>query len=337
MAAAPLRPVIAQKAMAQKDMAQKVTAQKVTAQNLTQRRLAVIIGLANDAEMRRRTLAFEQALESRDWKPGRNLEVTYRFADNDADRLRGFARELVATDPDCILAHSTGACAELKQLTRTIPIVFVSVADPIGSGFVASMARPGGNMTGFTLQAPSITSKYMSILKEVVPGLAQVAALYNADSAPGGGASFLPSFDRAAADFGVAAANVQVNNVEDIARAIGQIATAPGSGLIVMPDNFTTYYRATIIGLADKFRIPTIYPFRYFVEEGGLLALGVDGADLFRRAADYVDRVLRGANPADLPVQAPTKLEFAINLKTAKAQGLKISRVLLAGADIVIE
>jgi putative tryptophan/tyrosine transport system substrate-binding protein len=312
-------------------------ARPVLARDPTRRSLAVLIGLANDAEMRRRISAFEQALENRGWTAGRNLEIIYRFADNDADRLRRFAQELVAASPDCILAHSTGACAELKNLTRTIPIVFVSVADPIGSGFVASMARPGGNMTGFTLQAPSITSKYLSILKELVPRLTQVAALYNADSAPGGGASFLPSFDRAAAEFNVTAVNVEVNDVDDIARAIGQIATEPASGLIVMPDNFTTYYRATIIGLADKFRVPTIYPFRYFVEEGGLLALGVDGADLFRRAADYVDRVLRGTNPSDLPVQAPSKLELAINLKTAKAQALKISRVLLAGADIVIE
>jgi putative tryptophan/tyrosine transport system substrate-binding protein len=301
------------------------------------RRLAVIIGLANDAEMRRRINAFEQALESKGWTAGRNLEISYRFADNDAGRLRRLAQEVVATSPDCILAHSTGACAELKELTRTIPIVFVSVADPIGSGFVASMARPGGNMTGFTLQAPSITSKYLSILKELVPQLVQIAALYNAGSAPGGGTSFLPSFNRAATQFGVTAIDVQVNDIEDIAKAIGQIATEPASGLIVMPDNFTTYYRATIIGLVDKFRIPTIYPFRYFVEEGGLLALGVDGADLFRRAADYVDRVLRGAHPADLPVQAPSKLELAINLKTANAQGLRISRVLLAGADAVIE
>ncbi len=309
----------------------------VLAQNAARRSLAVIIGLANDAEMQRRTGAFEQALASRGWTKAHNLEIVYRFADNDADRLRRFAGELVATKPDCILAHSTGACAELQKLTRTIPIVFVSVADPIGSGFVASMAHPAGNMTGFTLQSPSITSKYLSILKELVPRLTQVAALYNAGSAPGGGASFLPSFNGAAADFGVAAIDVQVKDGDDIARAIERIAGEPASGLIVMPDNFTTYYRATIIGLADKFRIPTIYPFRYFVEEGGLLALGVDGADLFRRAADYVDRVLRGTSPADLPVQAPTKLEFAINLKTAKAQGLKISRVLLAGADIVIE
>ena len=309
----------------------------VLARGSTRRNLAVIIGLANDAEMQRRTAALEQALASRGWTTGHNLEIVYRFADNDAERLRRFTSELVATKPDCILAHSTGACAELQKLTRTIPIVFVSVADPIGSGFVASMAHPGGNMTGFTLQSPTITSKYLSILKELVPRLTQVAALYNADSAPGGGASFLPSFNSAAAEFGVTAIDIQVKDGDDIARAIAQISSAPGSGLIVMPDNFTTYYRATIIGLADKFRIPTIYPFRYFVEEGGLLALGVDGADLFRRAADYVDRVLRGTNPADLPVQAPTKLEFAINLKTAKAQGLRISRVLLAGADVVIE
>jgi putative ABC transport system substrate-binding protein len=310
----------------------------VFAQDSSARRsLAVIIGLANDAEMQRRIGALEQALESLGWIKGRNVGIIYRFADNDADRLRGFVREIVAANPDCILAHSTGACAELRELTRTIPIVFVSVADPVGSGFANSMARPGGNMTGFTLQAPSITSKYLSILKELVPRLVQVAALYNAGSAPGGGSSFLPSFDDAAVGFNVKAVNAQVNTGDDIEQAMKQIAAEPASGVIVMPDNFTTYYREIIIALADRFRIPTIYPFRYFVEEGGLLSLGVDGADLFRRAADYVDRVLRGANPADLPVQAPTKLELAINLKTAKAQGKEISRVLLAGADTVIE
>jgi len=301
------------------------------------RSLAVIIGLANDTEIQRRMSAFEEALEKKGWSIGLNIRIVYRYADNDAVRMRAYAQELVAMGPDCILAHSTGVCAELKQLTRTIPIVFVSVSDPIGSGFVASMARPGGNMTGFTLQQPSITSKYLSILKELVPRLVQVAALYNAGSAPGGGSSFLPSFESAAADFNVKAISTQVNNGEDIERAMEQIASEPTSGIIVMPDNFTTFYRTLIIALADKFRIPTIYPFRYFVEAGGLLSLGVDGADLFRRAADYVDRILRGANPADLPVQAPTKIELAINLKTAKSQGLEVSRVLLAGADSVIE
>ena len=298
------------------------------------RNLAVVIGLADDAEMQRRTSAFEEALERHGWSKGGNVRIAYRYADSDVGRMRSYAEEAVAMEPDCILAHSTGVCAELKRLTRTIPIIFVSVADPIDSGFVASMAHPGGNMSGFTLQQPSITSKYLSILEELVPHLARVAALYNPRSSPGGGSSFVPAFESAAADFKVEAIAGQVSNGDDIERMIRQLAAEPASGIV---DNFTTFYRAIIIQLANKFRIPTIYPFRYFVEEGGLLSLGVDGADLFRRAADYVDRVLRGANPADLPVQAPTKIELAINLKTAKAQDLVVSRVLLAGADAVIE
>jgi putative tryptophan/tyrosine transport system substrate-binding protein len=301
------------------------------------RNLAVVIGLADDAEMRRRTSAFEDALERRGWSKGGNIRLTYRYADSDIGRMRSYAEEAVAMEPDCILAHSTGVCTELKRLTRTIPIIFVSVADPIDSGFVASMAHPGGNMSGFTLQQPSITSKYLSILEELVPHLARVTALYNPRSSPGGGSSFMPAFESAAADFKVEAIAGQVSNGDDIERTIGQLATEPASGIVVMPDNFTTFYRAIIIQLANRLRIPTIYPFRYFVEEGGLLSLGVDGADLFRRAADYVDRILRGVNPADLPVQAPTKIELAINLKTAKAQDLVVSRVLLAGADAVIE
>ncbi len=302
-----------------------------------QRSLAVIIGLANDTEMQARTSAFEQELEKKGWSIGHNIRIVYRFADNDTLRMQAFVKELVALQPDCILAHSTAACSELLKVTRTIPIVFVSVSDPIGSGFVASMARPGGNMTGFTIQQSTITSKYLSILKELVPRLVQVVALYNRGSAPGGGSFFVPSFENAAAEFNVKAIAAQVNNGDDIERAMREIAVEPASGMIVMPDNFTTFYRTLIISLAEKFRIPTIYPFRYFVEAGGLLSLGVDGVDLFRRASEYVDLVLRGASPADLPVQAPTKVELAINLKTARALGLEVSRVLLAGADTVIE
>lgn len=301
------------------------------------RNVAVIIGLANDAEMQARTAAFAQALERRGWGAGQNIGISYRFADSDPQRVKALAKEAVALKPDCILAHSTGVCEELLKLTRTIPVVFVMVSDPIASGFAVSMAHPGGNMTGFTLQQPTITSKYLSILKELVPRLAQVAALYNGGSAPGGGSSFLPSFEHAAADFNVKAFSVEVNTGDDIERAMSQVAIEPASGMIVMPDNFTTFYRAQIISLAQRYRIPTIYPFRYFVESGGLLSLGVDGVDVFRRAADYVDRILRGTNPADLPIQAPIKVELAINLKTAKALGLSVSRVLLAGADTVIE
>jgi putative ABC transport system substrate-binding protein len=251
--------------------------------------------------------------------------------------MRELAQEIVALRPDCIVAHSTPVNVELKQLTRTIPVVFVSVSDPIGSGFAASMARPGGNMTGFTIHQATITSKHLSILKELVPRLEQVIALYNPGTAPGGGKFFLPSFVEAAAEFSVKPVSTEVHNAADIERVFKETSGGPPSGMVVMPDNFTTFHRALIITLAARFRIPTIYPYRYFVEEGGLLSLGVDGVDLFSRSADYVDRILRGASAAELPVQRPIKVELVINLKTARALALEVPRILLAGADTVIE
>ena len=299
--------------------------------------VGVIIGLANDTEMQARTKAFEKALDSRGWTIGQDVHINYRFADNSTARMRELAMETVALQPDCIVAHSTPVNAELKKLTRTIPVVFVSVSDPIGSGFAASMARPGGNMTGFTIHQATITSKHLSILKELVPRLAQVVALYNPGTAPGGGKFFLPSFVDAAAEFSVRPINAQVHSGVEIEQVFKESSKEPTTGMVVMPDNFTTYYRALIVSLAAQYRIPTIYPYRYFVEDGGLLSLGVDGVDLFRRAADYVDRILRGASPADLPVQRPIKVELAINMKTAKALNIDVPRILLAGADAIFE
>jgi len=243
----------------------------------------------------------------------------------------------VELKPDCILGHSTPVVTALMQATRTIPIVFVSIADPVGSGFVASMARPGGNMTGFTILPATITGKYVSMLKEMVPQLARVAILYNPDSAPAAGTFFLTPFAGAAREFKVEPIKAQVRNPAEIESAIAKLGREPKSGLIVMPDNFTSVHRKLIISLAAQFRIPTIYPYRYFAEEGGLLSDGVDTSDLFRRAAEYASRILRGAKPADLPVRAPTKFELVINLRTAKALGIVIPKMLLAGADQVIE
>jgi putative ABC transport system substrate-binding protein len=287
--------------------------------------------------MQERTKAFEAGLAERGWATGQNVRIDYRFCDNSTVQMHRLAKETVGLQPNCIVAHSTPVCDELMQLTRTIPIVFVSVSDPIGSGFVMSMARPGGNMTGFTIQQSTITSKYLEVLKQLVPGLTEVIALYNPGTAPGGGSFFLPSFEDAAKKFNVKPINAQVQNVSDIERVIREASLVPASGMVIMPDNFTTFYRAQIIALAAKFRIPTIYPYRYFVEEGGLLSLGADGVDLFKRAADYVDRILRGASPSELPVQRPDKVELAINLTTAKALQLEVPRILLIGADAVIE
>ncbi len=251
--------------------------------------------------------------------------------------MQALANELVELEPDCIVGHSTPVVTALMQATRTIPIVFVSVSDPVGSGFVASMARPAGNMTGFTILRATITGKYLSMLKEMVPQLARVAILYNPDSAPAAGTFFLTPFQGAAREFEVEPITAQVRNPAEIESTIAKLGSEPRSGLIVMPDNFTSLHRKLIISLATQFRIPAIYPYRYFADEGGLLSYGVDITDPFRRAAEYVSRILRGAKPADLPVQAPTKIELVINLSAAKALGLVMPRALLASADQVIE
>jgi putative tryptophan/tyrosine transport system substrate-binding protein len=307
------------------------------AQELRVRTVGVLIGLANDAEAKARVKAFEQGLEREGWSVGQNLRIEYRYAEGDSVRMQALAKELVELKPDCILGHSTPGVTALMQATRTIPIVFVSVADPVGSGFVASMARPEGNMTGFMIFPATIAGKYLATLKEMVPQLARAAILYNPDSAPATGTFFLTPFGDAAKEFKVRPITAQVRNPAEIESAITKLGREPNSGLIVMPDNFTAVHRKLIISLVAQFRIPAIYLYRYFAEEGGLLSNGVNTSDLFRRAARYVSRILRGAKPADLPVQTPTKFELVINLRTAKALGIVIPKMLLAGADQVIE
>jgi ABC-type uncharacterized transport system substrate-binding protein len=302
------------------------------------RTIGVLMGLANDAETRARVQAFEQGLEKEGWSPGQNVRVEYRFSEGDPSRMQAFAKELVALNLDCILGHSTPVTTALVGATRTVPIVFVAVSDPIGSGFVASMARPGGNLTGFTVLHASIVGKYLSLLKEMMPQLARVAIMYNPNSVPGGGTFFSRPFVDSATKLNIKPIMSQVHNPAEIESAITKLGSEPGSGgLILVPDNFTTVHRELIISLAAKFRIPAVYPYRYFAEAGGLLSYGVDAIDLFRRAAEYISRILRGAKPADLPVQAPTKFELVINLKTAKALGLVVPRILIASADATIE
>ena len=271
------------------------------AQELRVRTVGVLMGLANDAETKARVKAFEQGFEREGWSIGQNLRIEYRYAEGNSVRMQALAKELVELKPDCILGHSTPVVTALMQVTRTIPIVFVFVADPVGSGFVASMARPAGNMTGFTIFPATITGKYLSILKEMVPQLVRVAILYNPDSSPATGTFFLPPFTDAAKEFKVQPITAQVRNPAEIESAIAKLGSEPKSGLIVMPDNFTAVHRKLIILLAAQFRIPTTYPYRYFAEEGGLLSDGVNTSDLFRRAAEYVSRVLRSlGKPANL-------------------------------------
>jgi putative ABC transport system substrate-binding protein len=301
------------------------------------RTVGVLIGLADDAEARGRLMAFEQDLKTEGWSVGQNLRIEYRYAEGDSARMQAFAKQLVELKPDCIVGHSTPVVTALMHATRTIPIVFVLVSDPIGSGFVASMARPGGNVTGFTILHASVSGKYVSMLKEMVPQLARVALMYNPDTVPDSGKFFSGAFMEAAAQYKVQPIIAEVYDPAEIENTMTKLGGETGSGVALVPDNFTTIHRELIISLTARFRIPAIYPYRYFAEAGGLLSYGADAVDLFRRASEYVSRILRGADPADLPVQAPTKFELVINLKTAKALGIVIPRILLAGAEQVIE
>src|ERR1700758_1174975 len=276
------------------------------------RTVAALMGFANDAEAKARTEAFEKGLESEGWSLGQNLRIEYRYAEGDSARMQALAKELVELKPDCILAQSTPVTVALMQATRTIPIVFVAVSDPIGSGFVASMARPGGNITGFTILHASIAGKYVSMLKEMVPQLARVALMYNPDSVPDSGTFFSGAFMEAAAKYKLRPIIAEVHDPAEIKNTITKLGGETGSGVALVPDNFMTVHRELIISLTAQFRIPVIYFYRYFAEAGGLLSYGVDAVDLFRRASEYVSRILRGAAPADLPVQAPTKFELVI-------------------------
>ena len=301
------------------------------------RTVGVLMGFANDAEAKARVDAFERGLERDGWSVGHNLRSEYRYVEGDSARMQALAKELVELKPDCVLGHSTPITVALMQATRTIPIVFVAVSDPIGSGFVASMARPTGNVTGFTVLHASIAGKYLEMLKEMAPQLARVAIMYNPNSVPDDGKFFSRPFIAAATKLKVRPITAEVHDPSEIENAIMKLGRESGSGLVLVPDNFMSVHRDLIISLTAQFRIPAIYPYRYFAEAGGLMSYGVHAIDQFRRASGHVSRILRGAKPADLPVQAPTKFELVINLRTAKALGIVIPKILLAGAEEVIE
>ena len=315
------------------DQATPVNAQKA----VRVRTVGVLMGFANDAEAKARVDAFEQGLKREGWSLGQNLRIEYRYAEADSASMQALAKELVELKPDCVLGQSTPVTAALMQATGTIPIVFVAVSDPIGSGFVASMARPTGNVTGFTVLHASIVGKYLEMLKEMAPQLARVAIIYNPNSMPADGEFFSRPFIAFATKFKVRPITTEVHDPSEIENAIMKLGGESGSGLVLVPDNFMSVHRDLIISLTAQFRIPAIYPYRYFAEAGGLMSYGVHAIDQFRRASEYVSRILYGAKPADLPVQAPTKFELVINLRTAKALGLVTPKILLAGADAVIE
>jgi putative tryptophan/tyrosine transport system substrate-binding protein len=299
--------------------------------------VGALMGLTDDKEMQARCKAFEAGLKAEGWSIGQNLHIEYRFANADSELTQAYANELVGMRCDCILGHSTPVIEALKRATSTIPIVFVSVSDPIGSGFVTSMAHPGGNITGFTLLQATITGKFLSLLRDLTANLRQVALMYNPQSVPGATTFFMPAFIASAVESKVEPIVAPVNSAADIASAMASLASRPGGALITVPDNFLSLHRDLIIALAAKYSIPAIYPYRYFAEAGGLASYGVDAVDLFGRATDYVSRILRGAKPADLPVQGPTKFEMVVNLRTARALGLAVPKILLASADAVIE
>jgi putative ABC transport system substrate-binding protein len=259
------------------------------------RTVAALMGFANDAEANARTEAFEKGLESEGWSLGQNLRIEYRHAEGDFARMEALAKELVELKPDCILGQSTPVTAALMQATRTIPIMFVAVSDPIGSGFVASMARPGDNITGFTVLHASIAGKYLEMLKEMVPQLAHVAIMYKPHSVPDAGTFFSRPFIESATKLKVRPITAEVHEASEIEDAIVKLGRESGSGLVVVPDNFMSVHRDLIISLTAQLRIPAIYPYRYFAEAGGLVSSGVDAIDQFRRASEYVSRILRGA------------------------------------------
>ena len=279
---------------------------------------------------------FREELEKLGWVEGRNVRIDHRWAALDEQSVQRFAGELVALQPDIILTQSTANTVALLQQTRTIPIILTQGTDPVGAGFVASLSRPGGNVTGFINLEASLGSKWLELLKEVAPHVSRVAFLFNPATAPYF-EYYLNPFEAAAATFGVEPIAAPFHNALELEPVFAAQAREPNSGLIAMPDSFQTVLRAEITSLAARHRLPAIYAFRFFAEAGGLLSYGNDRFDNYRRSASYVDRVLRGANPGELPVQIPTKFELAINLKTAKALGLTIQPNLLALADEVIE
>ena len=300
------------------------------------RRIGVLLNLAaDDPEAQARLAAFHQGLQELGWTVGRNVRIDYRWGAGDTDRLRRDATELVALAPDAILASAGLTVRALQQATRNVPIVFAQVIDAVGAGFVASLARPGGNATGFTLFEYGISGKWLELLKQIAPGVTRAAVLRDPTNPTVIGQ--FGAIQSVAPSLGMELSPVGVRDPDEIERAITAFARGANDGMVVLSSGLTIIHRHLIIRLSARYRLPTVYPYRFFVTEGGLISYGPDLIEQYRRAAGYVDRILKGEKPADLPVQAPTKYELVINLKTAKALGLEIPPTLLARADEVIE
>src|SRR5262249_55335365 len=290
----------------------------------------------NDPEVLSRVVAFRQGLEALGWIENRNIRVEHRYAGGDVSRIQAQVTELAHSSPDVIAASSTPIVAALKQATDTIPIVFSVVNDPVGQGFVATLARPGGNITGFSSIDFPLIGKWLERLKEIAPGVKRVMLIFNPETSPFYPV-FLREFGAAPASLGIELSAAPVHDEAQIEAAITAFARAPGGGLIAAADVFVNTRRRLIMALAERHRLPAIYPFRQFVTEGALISYGPDTTDIVRRSASYVDRILKGEKPADLPVQAPTKYELVVNLKTAKTLGLTVPLIMQMTADEVVE
>jgi putative ABC transport system substrate-binding protein len=299
------------------------------------RRIGVLMGIANDSEGKSRIAAFQQALRELGWTEGDNVQLYYRWAAGDPDRIRTFAAELVALMPDVILVTSTDATETLAHETQSIPIVFAQSADVVSAGLTASLGRPGGNITGFSAVEYTLGGKWVEMLKRIAPGVVNMLFLNSLGDPTALG--YVQAAERAARSTGVKLTTKRVRNGAEIEEAIDTFAREPNGGLIVEPSAVSTVHRERIVALASRHRLPAVYPYRFYCASGGLMSYGIDNIDLYRRAASYVDRILRGAKPADLPIQQPTKFELVINLKTAMGLSLEVPPQLQQLADEVIE
>jgi putative ABC transport system substrate-binding protein len=300
------------------------------------RRIGVLMAYdENDPDAQARISAFTQALADLGWTDGRNVRIDLRWGEADNNRIRALAQELVGLRPDIIWANGTAATVAVQRETRTIPIVFVGVTDPVAQRIVARLDRPSGNITGFAFLEASLGGKWLELLLEIAPGLKRAAIMFNPDTAPV--SAFMPSFETTARSLKVVPIPAPVHNDVEIGAAIIALGREPGGGLVVGPDVFTDVHRAPIMSAAARNNVPAVYFASYFSRDGGLLSYGPDVEDYFRRSATYVDRILRGAKPGELPVQLPIKFEMAVNLKTAKSLGLTVPQSILVRADEVIE
>jgi putative ABC transport system substrate-binding protein len=300
------------------------------------RRIGLLMpGDENDPEQRARLSAFTQGNADLGWVDGRNVRMEVRWAGGDINRIRALAQDLVGLQPDIIVTNGTPATTAVQRETRTIPIVFGNASEPVASGLVPRLDRPGGNVTGFGIYEATLGGKWLELLSEIAPGLKRAAIMFNPETAPA--SAYMPPFETAAKSLKVVTTIAPVHSDVELETAVIALGREPGGGLVVLPDVFTLVHRAAIILAAARNKVPAVYWQSYFVKDGGLLSFGPDLLDNFRRAATYVDRILRGAKPGDLPVQFPTKFEMVVNLKSAKALGLTVPQSILLSADEVIE